>query len=106
MLRCEGCGKEFKGYSHRGRYARFCSKICFNHRPLRGSVWEGNTGYIYFQRGRGKKQLLHRILTNASKSQIVHHRDGNPSNNDLDNLVVLSSQAEHGKFHRLVLGKK
>lgn len=28
----------------------------------------------------------------------VHHRDGNPSNNDIDNLMLMSSAAEHVRF--------
>lgn len=31
--------------------------------------------------------------------EVVHHIDGNPSNNDPDNLVILPSQADHARLH-------
>jgi hypothetical protein len=34
-------------------------------------------------------------------TEIVHHRDGNPRNNDIDNLVLCTSIAEHKSHHRL-----
>lgn len=51
-------------------------------------------------------QHVHRFLAEEiilgrplRKGEIVHHKDGNPRNNSLDNLEVLSSQAEHAKEH-------
>lgn len=47
----------------------------------------------------------HRILAEEilgrplKKGEIVHHKDGNPRNNSIDNLEVLSSQSEHAKLH-------
>ena len=35
-----------------------------------------------------------------SKNEIVHHKDGNKHNNDIDNLQVMSRQ-EHSRMHRL-----
>lgn len=34
------------------------------------------------------------------KKEIVHHKDGNPLNNDLDNLILLS-QSEHQRIHHI-----
>lgn len=49
-----------------------------------------NTGYavrkITIARGRYKKVLMHRILTNAQPGQIVDHADGNGLNNTRSNL--------------------
>jgi hypothetical protein len=33
------------------------------------------------------------------QSEVVHHIDGNPSNNDPGNLIVFASQAEHAAHH-------
>lgn len=33
--------------------------------------------------------------------EVVHHKDNNPSNNDLDNLVV-SSRSEHSSHHAIL----
>ena len=47
----------------------------------------------------------HRILAEKvigrplKKGEVVHHKDGNPRNNLIDNLEVLSSQVEHAKLH-------
>lgn len=47
----------------------------------------------------------HRILAEEvigrplKKGEVVHHKDGNPINNLIDNLEVLSSQVEHAKLH-------
>lgn len=47
----------------------------------------------------------HRILAEEvvgrplKKGEVVHHKDGNTRNNLVDNLEVLSSQAEHAKLH-------
>ena len=48
---------------------------------------------------------VHRILAEEiigrplKKGEVVHHKDDNPRNNSIDNLEVLSSQAEHAKLH-------
>lgn len=31
-------------------------------------------------------------------TEIVHHKDGNPENNDIDNLIIVNT-SEHGKLH-------
>jgi len=36
--------------------------------------------------------------SNLPRSQVVHHIDGNPLNNELSNLVILSN-SEHIKLH-------
>lgn len=42
-------------------------------------------------------QILGRPL---KKGEVVHHIDGNPLNNDINNLQLLDSQATHLKIHR------
>lgn len=70
MLTCEKCGKQF---------IRYKSMI--------------------------KPGITHRILAEEvigrplKKGEVVHHKDGNPRNNLIDNLEVLSSQVEHAKLH-------
>lgn len=39
------------------------------------------------------KQLLHRVLTNAPSGLVVDHIDGNPFNNQRDNLRVCTQKA-------------
>lgn len=42
------------------------------------------------------EEIIGRLL---KKGEAVRHKDGNPRNNSIDNLEVLSSQAEHAKLH-------
>ncbi len=55
--------------------------------------------------GDGKgQQLYHRMLLERLgvdlTGKIVHHIDGNPLNNNLDNLQILSSNKEHRAIHK------
>lgn len=50
------------------------------------------------------EQMLGRVLNPA---EVVHHIDGNPRNNEPENLFVFSSQKEHAEHHafsKYVLG--
>ena len=47
----------------------------------------------------GRRVREHRYITNAKPGQVVHHLDENASNNDPDNLVVLSGRKEHAQYH-------
>lgn len=48
--------------------------------------------------------LLHRVIVEnqigrlLTNDEIVHHKDGNKFNNDINNLEILSN-SEHAKFH-------
>lgn len=59
----------------------------------------GNNGYIYISVD-GKKKLKHRLVMeehigrSLKSSECVHHRDGNPLNNSISNLVI-TTQSEH-----------
>jgi len=59
-------------------------------------------GYVRFRdSGKGvhrwlaEKHILHRRLR---QGEVVHHRDGNPLNNDLGNLQVMTADA-HNELH-------
>jgi len=69
--------------------------------------WQGGRhdrgdGYYRVSTGESKRVLEHRkVLEDAGynlEGMIVHHRDGNPSNNDINNLQVMT-QSEHAKLH-------
>ncbi len=33
------------------------------------------------------------------KDEVVHHKDNNPLNNNIDNLILVENQGEHNRFH-------
>lgn len=68
----------------------------------KGGVHNRKDGYVRVYVS-GKRELLHRnILKDKLKEKnVVHHIDGNPSNNDKSNLLILPSQAEHARLHAL-----
>jgi len=65
----------------------------------KGGIHKRKDGYFRINVG-GKRELLHRNLLKdvLVKGNVVHHKDGNPSNNNLDNLQICSNQSEHAKI--------
>lgn len=67
-----------------------------------GSTQRDPVGATSYRKVRGRHE--HRVVMEAaigrplSSEEIVHHKDGNPRNNSLDNLAVMS-QAEHAALH-------
>jgi hypothetical protein len=61
-------------------------------------------GYVRILTGVNKRELYHRyVMENylgrkLSNKEIVHHKDGNPGNNNIDNLIVTDRQ-EHMLLH-------
>lgn len=60
---------------------------------------KNNSGYVY-EHILVAEQKLGRPLR---KGEVVHHIDGNGLNNDPNNLLVLPSQSEHMKIHKITL---
>lgn len=73
----------------------------------KGGVHTRSDGYVRISVN-GKRELLHRHLLAdiLSEANVVHHKDGNPSNNKLNNLEILPSQSEHARLHLLERHKK
>jgi hypothetical protein len=71
-------------------------ELCHN---WKGGLHKRFDGY-YRINVNGERFLLHRFITKADKGQVVHHIDGNPENNSVENLIVCESQSEHiKKYH-------
>jgi HNH endonuclease len=70
------------------------------------------TGYRYSRNEEGAMVYEHRI--NASikigrklkSGEVVHHIDENKENNNLDNLLVFKTEADHTRFHNLTEEKR
>ena len=75
----------------------------------KGPSWKGgrkyHNGYILIYIDRGSYIREHRLIIEQNigrkllKSEIVHHADFNPGNNNPDNLVIMK-RAEHAHYHR------
>lgn len=119
--KCNVCKKVFWFQPCRKSRAKYCSKVCMykgipkgsEHKNFRGGRKKHSRGYWYIykpddkQAKKGGYVYEHRWLveqkigrTIDSKKEHVHHIDGNPSNNNLENLVLLS----HRDHHRIHLG--
>lgn len=101
--KCETCKKEYKFYKSCSK-GRFCSRKCQHEFDYPGSYWIQKNGYMCYER-KGKKKLVHRMIAGAKQGQVVHHKDGNPLNNGIENLAVLSGQSEHIKIHNPVMAR-
>ncbi len=104
--RCEYCDKEF--YSTRNK---FCSQKCvYEYRKAH------NTHKIYYENGYKVKYINgynkkgnvkeHRYIMEQyigrklKPEEIVHHIDGDKTNNEISNLKIMT-RGEHSRLHRL-----
>jgi hypothetical protein len=112
---CKNCGNQFEAGSEKKKKGMICSRACYNewigkhgrtHRSPIGHVTSARqTGRKYVKLGEGKYVLEHRFVMEQYlgrkllSSEVIHHRNGNPSDNRLDNLLVVS-QSEHVRIHK------
>jgi len=115
--KCVTCGKDFLFYPStdpRGT-KRFCSMACYIKNGESNPKWKGGhcdrkdgRRYIYCPSHpgaiNGKYVLEYRLVVESkigrvlSPDEVVHHIDGDPTNNSIENLEVLTS-SEHRKLH-------
>lgn len=64
------------------------------------------SGYTEITRGENKGRGLHVVLMEQhigrrlNRDEVVHHIDGNPRNNDMSNLQLMT-RGDHSRLHRL-----
>lgn len=66
----------------------------------KGGVHKRKDGYVRININ-GERKLLHRHLLGVEdKKKVVHHKDHNPSNNSIENLMIFDNQSEHVRFEK------
>jgi len=96
-MKCVQCREYFKISPSRIGKKWFCSKSCYSE-----NCRKEKKKYTFIQIN-GEKVLMHRHIMEVHlrrkllTTEHVHHIDGDPSNNSLENLIVLDIK-EHGKI--------
>lgn len=112
--KCLVCGKPTRRESR----AKYCSALCQgiakqgeNHHNWKGGRRVHSEGYVYIYSpnhpfcDKEKRVLEHRLIIEEKigryldKKEIVHHINTIKNDNRVENLVLISSQAEHLKEH-------
>ena len=78
---------EYKNYVFTGQYLAILLPL---HHLARAD------GYVYIHQLQAEKKLGRKLR----RGECVHHIDENKYNNDLDNLIVFKTIADHTAFHR------
>ena len=93
---CSYCGvkfKKFRAYA-RKRRKHYC---CDDH------YWRSlyNPGYNPNRQGQINARKVVKYVFPLDIDQVVHHDDGDTTNNDYGNLRVFKNHADHMRWHRL-----
>jgi hypothetical protein len=112
---CEWCGKKLQmllsDYNYKvntGQRPRFCSRSCKSSLPRIGNRIVGGYRYMHAPdhpyRNYNKQVAEHRLVMEKhigrylKPKEVVHHKDLNKLNNDINNLQIVS-RAEHEAIH-------
>ena len=103
---CIGCQKPFVPKDKRND---FCSKQCYQEYAKRTGIrkrtgfWMENGYKVLYNNGNSRKEHIlvmeQHIGRKLKLGEIVHHIDGNKTNNDISNLQLMTAQ-EHSRMHR------
>lgn len=101
---CVICGAHFirKKAEVARRAVKYCSRKCYMARQVKGQC--SKEGYIMRYGKFSKPEYEHRIIAKQLTSKIltyndvVHHKDGNKSNNNPSNLDILTRES-HARSH-------
>jgi len=93
---CNKCGKEYP--IHRKRFRKSSTHYCC---PACYLSDRKNENYHPHKNGQreARRIMSKHIGRPLTVGEVVHHIDGNCSNNNIDNLVLFPSHAAHLKWH-------
>lgn len=98
-IHCAFCKEPFNTTRKRFKSAvgHYCSSDCYHEHRRSVSNYQPDR-----QGGRMARDImskhLHRELLST---EVVHHEDGDNTNNHIDNLILFTSQSEHLRYHHL-----
>jgi predicted DNA-binding protein YlxM (UPF0122 family) len=73
----------------------YCSEECYHNHRKQVNKYKGEN--------RNNQRKAHKVLLENNievlPNQVVHHIDGDTSNNSKENLMVFNSQSEHLEYH-------
>ena len=106
-IKCPTCKKEFRKWHEDGMARKHCSMKCYNavrenHFPKYNYPEKQKKNYK-MKKINGKQIYYHRwVMENhlgrkLNRSEVVHHINGDPHDNRVENLMILS-QSEHMKM--------
>jgi hypothetical protein len=104
IANCAWCGKPVKWAQRPSRQGQFCSRQCTGYAKTKGGIEVSKDGRCRVRLRDGSKQLYSRCLMEAhlgkplTYNEIVHHINGDPADDQVANLVVMS-RAEHTAMH-------
>lgn len=100
---CKVCGVKFRGRTAKSTTCSFscCGKLGGAIRAQQMKDASQGKAYTKISGRHAHRVVMERHIGRAlTRGEVVHHIDGNPLNNDISNLQLLPSQAEHMKLHR------
>ncbi len=96
---CKACKKEYKACK---KSQKFCSKCWKLRSKLAREEFEKEKSQCYGGHSIVYKEIVENILGRPLEyGEVVHHLDGNPSNNELNNLIVMTVSA-HIRLHKFL----
>lgn len=132
--KCKCCNNqfEFKAFRTEIKKRLFCSRICANkfnasrnskskigkQNPMYGKRpynWKAKTissdGYYLIwvdnKKVREHRYFMEQIIgRKLTRSEVVHHKDGNKLNNISNNLTLCKNEKEHRKYHKITRNRK
>lgn len=100
MKVCEACKREFQAWR---KVQKLCTDCHTNMQQIR-STNKNNNGYAFTNvPGRTEhRDIVESIISRKlHTNEVIHHRNDNPKDNSLCNLIVIS-RIMHGRLHRFL----